>query len=465
MSQDKSESAYSKDSEMELPNFQEAPSELEVKKKAGSKPSDSEQFSPPPTVGRPPSDAELLDDSVSGETPSTLQDPTTLQDPPTIQDHQETVIDDGKDGVVLGAGELHQFAEAAQFGQPKRRRKRARRRRMLVGAVAILLVGTMLGVGLIISTPPAGDGGGEIGGAIAETGGTGGQSALMVPGEVDSGEKTVVKKGDPSKTDGEPEVPVDQTEGSKGPAQDLKDEVNELRDSLALEQKRAEELDRELVKRGRLLKVFDTEKKNFQKQLEALNADLETTKAGTAKREQQLTDELNGARDNLVKVQASYEESRAKLIDLRDKFDLKERQYQARMASLEKDVAQSGQTSTKLVDLLETQRGQIHELQNELDRQQQNMAAKYLVQARDHIMKMSERGSEEHLESALQQLYFAGKVDPKNDRKYRQMAVELLDEQVERLRQQKGRKGTDKDKRYQHYMSLRSKLVDAPSNL
>jgi chromosome segregation ATPase len=360
---------------------------------------------------------------------------------------------------------MHQFAEPAQFDKPKRRRKRARRRRMLVGAVAVLLVGTMLGVGLILTSPPAGNGGGETAGPITDTGGTGGQSSMIIPGEGDSGQETVVKQGDPSKTDGDPEQPVVTQEEPKGLVQDLQDEVKELRDSLALEQEKAGELDRELAKRGKQIKEIETEKKNFQKQMDALNADLDKTKAGSTKREQQLTDELNGARENLVKVQASYEESRAKLIDLREKFDLKERQYQARMTSLENNVARSGTTSTQMVKLLETQRDQIHGLQNQLDRQQKTMATKYLVQARDHIMKMSERGSEEHLESALQQLYFAGKVDPNNNRKYRQMAVELLDEQVERLRQRKGKKSADKDKRYQHFMSLRAKLVDDQANL
>jgi hypothetical protein len=460
MSEDKSESAHSEESEMDLPDLHEDPPEIEIEDDIKTKHVDSNQFSPPPTVGRPPSDAELLDDSVSGESPSALQDPPILQDPPTVQDAPETLQDEDEGGDVLAAGEMHQFAEPAQFEKPKRRRKRARRRRMLVTAVAVLLIGTILGVGLILTSPPAGNGGGETGGTITETGGTGGKSSLMIPGEGDSGQETVVKQGDPS--NGDPEPPV-VPEESKGLVQDLKDEVNELRDSLTLEQERAEELDRELAKRGKKIKEIGTEKKNFQKQMDALNADLDKTKASSTKREQQLTDELNGVRENLVKVQASYEESRAKLIDLREKFDLKERQYQARMTSLEKNVARSGQSSTQMVKLLETQRDQIHGLQNQLDRQQQNMAAKYLVQARDHIMKMSERGSEEHLESALQQLYFAGKVDPRNNRKYRQMAVELLDEQVERLRQRKGKKSTDK--RYQHFMSLRSKLVDDETKL
>ncbi|MDP6118690.1 MAG: hypothetical protein QGF00_16135 [Planctomycetota bacterium] len=462
MSEDKSESAFSENSEMDLPDFQEDPQE-EVADEIHTKHDDSGELAPPPTVGRPPSDAELIDDEPDdSEAPSTLQEPPTIQDPPADQDAPATVQDDvttqqDEDEGLPGAGELHQFAEPAQFGKPKRRRKRTRRRRMLAAAVGVLLVGTLLGVGLILNTPPAGNGGGT-GGAITDTGGTGGQSSLMIPGEGDSGGTTAVKQGDPSKTDGkQPAVPEEPT----GLVQDLKDQVNELRDSLTLEQERAEELDRELSKRGKLIKELESEKKNFQKHKDALSAELEKTKTNATKSEQQLTDELNGARDNLVKVQASYEESRAKLIDLREKFDLKERQYQARMASLEKNLTHSGDAGSKMGKLLETQRNQIYDLQNQLDRQQQNMAAKYLDQARKHIMKMSERGSEEHLESALQQLYFAGKVDPKNNRKYRQMAVELLDEQVERLRQRKSRKSTEKDKRYQHYMSLREKLVDA----
>jgi hypothetical protein len=86
-----------------------------------------------------------------------------------------------------------------------------------------------------------------------------------------------------------------------------------------------------------------------------------------------------------------------------------------------------------------------------------------MEKAREHILSMeSERpvDQDRHLEAALQQLYFAGQVDPDGRQRYLQMAMELLHEKMEQLRDEPRAKRADKEKRMEYYLKLKSELTN-----
>jgi len=356
-------------------------------------------------------------------------------------------------------------------GKPTRRKK-ARRRRLLVGTLVILAVLAAMAVYLTYYSPP-----GETVPAVASTGaqvsGTGihqpvkpaqdpGTPGPSSPGEASGrGPATVspATSGDGGEGGDSSRVTLAQAGGD---LEALQTEVRTLKDALKYAQDQAEELDLELSKRSQKVKELEQQAKTLQEQVEKLQKEMAEAQAAAEQKQKELSDGLKGVSDELANARSSLADHRIKLGDLKEKLTLRERQYQSEIADLRGALGKSQMGQEKLYTAIGEHKARVLALQDELSKTRRERAEHYLDQARAHIMKTGERRGDyqQHLEQALQHLYFAGRVDPDNRRKYRQMAIELLDEQIARLKRDKGAKA-EGDKQMDYFLSLRSELSGA----
>lgn len=266
----------------------------------------------------------------------------------------------------------------------------------------------------------------------------------------------------------QPEVPQEEPAAGDGRIAadhgrigELETEVRTLRDALKYSQDQNEALDQELHKRDEQIKQLRTQYKETDGSLKKQIADTAQQKSDFEKREASLSEEVAKLKENLTKVQAALEDSRGKFADLKDKFDLKERQYQSQASNVDGKLKKADVSKQQLKTAVAERDREIASLKDQLDRARRDRAQQYMELARKHIMAMGEGGQthREHLELALQQFYYAGKVDPDNALKYRQLAIELLDEQMERIRRRKGKRA-ESDKQMEFYQGLRNRLGD-----
>jgi chromosome segregation ATPase len=239
----------------------------------------------------------------------------------------------------------------------------------------------------------------------------------------------------------------------------LQTETKTLKDAIKYAQDQSEELDIELGKRNQQIKELGQQIKDHLSRTQQLEKEKSDAQTAFEKREKDLQDDLKQVNEELASVKSALAENRIRLADINEKLALKERQYQSEVADLQATIKKRETAEKELLAAIEDQKAQVLALQEELSETRKERAEHYLEQARSHIVKTAERGSatQEHLEQALQQLYCAGRVDPENRLKYRQMAAELIDEQIERLKKERGDKA-ESDKRMKYFLELRSGL-------
>jgi len=351
---------------------------------------------------------------------------------------------------------------------------------MLVGALVILAVLAAMAVYLTyyVHAPP-GEGAPPVAsGKGAETRGAGvrqpvGPAQDPVTAGADFPDETSVRgpatvtptsggnggEGDDSGTDDPTKVALAQAGGDP---EALQAELRTLKDALKYAQDQAEELDLELSKRNQKIKELEQQAKTLQEEVAKVRKEMKEAQAAAEKKEKELSDSLKAVSDELANAKSSLADHRIKLGDMKEKLTLRERQYQSEIADLRGALGKSQVGQEKLYATIEEHKAQILALQDELSKTRRERAEHYLDQARAHIVKTGERKGDyqQHLEQALQHLYFAGRVDPDNRRKYRQMAIELLDEQIARLKRDKGAKAAG-DKQMEYFLSLRSELSGA----
>ena len=233
----------------------------------------------------------------------------------------------------------------------------------------------------------------------------------------------------------------------------LQKELEYAIDQVELMEKEIADRDSQMDKQRKSIKKLEESLKRNTKDMDSQSSDF-------SRREAELSGELNQTREQMVKLQSNLEGTRASLSELKEKFDLQDRQYQSEVASFQESIERSTSRSKELLTVIEEQKSEVQVLKEKINFSRRERALQHIEKAREHISILdTERSSEtqQHLEGALQHLYSAGKVDPKNSLMYRQMALELVDEQMDRLRQRKGKRA-ESGKRMKLFKQLRSEL-------
>ena len=233
----------------------------------------------------------------------------------------------------------------------------------------------------------------------------------------------------------------------------LQKELEYAIDQVELMEKEIADRDSQMDKQRKSIKKLEESLKRNTKDMDSQSSDF-------SRREAELSGELNQTREQMVKLQSNLEGTRASLSELKEKFDLQDRQYQSEVASFQESIERSTSRSKELLAVIEKQKSEVQVLKEKINFSRRERALQHIEKAREHISILdTERSSEtqQHLEGALQHLYSAGKVDPKNSLMYRQMALELVDEQMDRLRQRKGKRA-ESGKRMKLFKQLRSEL-------
>ena len=240
----------------------------------------------------------------------------------------------------------------------------------------------------------------------------------------------------------------------------LQTEMKTLQKELEYAIDQVELMEKEIANRDSQMDKQRKSVKKLEESLERKTKDMDSQSSDFSRREAELSGELNQTREQMVKLQSNLEGTRASLSELKEKFDLQDRQYQSEVASFQESIERSTSRSKELLAVIEEQKSEVQVLKEKINFSRRERALQHIEKAREHISILdTERSSEtqQHLEGALQHLYSAGKVDPKNSLMYRQMALELVDEQMDRLRQRKGKRA-ESGKRMKLFKQLRSEL-------